>query len=76
MMVGFTTVILVALSYSGNVSDSCRSEWTFIKSPEPVVNQKMATEKIVLEEMVSENPVSAKRSPDFDLIIPNFLFGL
>ena len=30
MLIGFTMVILVALSYSGNVSDSCRSEWNFI----------------------------------------------
>ena len=31
MLIGFTMVILVALSYSGNVSDSCRSEWNIDK---------------------------------------------
>jgi hypothetical protein len=29
MLAGFTLVTLIGLSYSGNVSDACRSEWEF-----------------------------------------------
>ncbi|HTE23869.1 GIN domain-containing protein [Flavitalea sp.] len=70
-----TMAILVALSYSGNVSDSCRSEWNFIKNNDPVIEEKMVTEEMNAKGYDSEKSVG-KRLSDSDLIFPNFLFGL
>jgi hypothetical protein len=75
MLIGFATVIVVALSYSGNVSDSCRAEWNFDKSNERLIKEKLVTEE---SNAVVYNPgkTIGRRLPEFDLMFPTFLFGL
>lgn len=64
MLAGFTFMTIVGLSYSGNVSDGCRSEWGFGGSSTSLkdspADQANSPDHHPDEVMVTEDKVSGK----------------
>lgn len=64
MLIGFASVTLIALSHSGNVSSTCRSEWNFVNSADPsgIPSTALPTEK--KERLTALQPGDLARASD------------